>query len=65
MTKYISWQINVSYCMVCAYVREDNPRVLASTLSPIHTHNHTIIALLHQHAHFPVKIVFISCLAFS
>ena len=36
--------------MVCAYVREDNPRALASGLFPVHTHNHTITALLHQHA---------------
>ena len=36
--------------MVRAYVREDNPRPLASGLSSVHTHNHTIIALLHQHA---------------
>ena len=27
--------------MVCAYVREDSPRALASGLSPVHTHNHT------------------------
>ena len=32
--------ISVSYCMVCAYVREDNPRALASGLSPVHMHNH-------------------------
>ena len=36
-----------SYCMVCAYVREDNTRALASGLSPVHTHNHTITASLH------------------
>ena len=42
--------ISVSYCMVCAYVREDNPRALASGLSPVHAYNHTITALLHQHA---------------
>ena len=36
--------------MVCAYVREDNPRALANELSPVHAHNHTIPALLHQHA---------------
>ena len=35
--------------MVCAYVREDNPRALASGLSPVRVHNHTITALLHQH----------------
>ena len=40
----------VRYYMVCAYVREDNPQALASGLSPIHMHNHTITALLHQHA---------------
>ena len=38
------------YCMVCAYVREDNPQALLSGLSPIHMHNHTITFLLHQHA---------------
>ena len=42
--------ISVSYCMVCAYVREDNSRALASGLSPVHKHNQTITALLHQHA---------------
>ena len=39
--------ICVSYCMVCAYVREDNPRALASGLSPVHTHkpyNNCLIA---------------------
>ena len=41
---------SVSYRMVCAYVREDNPRTLASGLSPVHMHNHTITALLYQHA---------------
>ena len=30
--------------MVSAYVREDNPRALASGLSPVHTHNHAITA---------------------
>ena len=39
---------SVSLCMVCAYVREDNPRALASGLSPVHTHNHTITAALLQ-----------------
>ena len=34
--------ISVSYCMVCAYVQEDNPQALASGLSPVHAHNHTI-----------------------
>ena len=42
--------IGVSYCMVCAYVREGNPRRLWSGLSPVLSHNHTITALLHQHA---------------
>ena len=51
---------SVSYCMVCVYVREDNPRALASGLSPVHIHNHglspvhihnhTITVLLHPHA---------------
>ena len=40
----------LSFCMVCAYVQEDNPQALASGLSPLHRHNHTITALLHQHA---------------
>ena len=33
--------------MVCAFVREDNPRALASGLSSVHTHNHAITFLLH------------------
>ena len=41
---------SVSYYMVCAHVREDYPRALASGLSPVHAHNHTITASLHQHA---------------
>ena len=41
--------------MVCAYVRESNPRALASGLSPVHTRTHTITALLHQHAMDVVK----------
>ena len=47
--------------MVCAYVREGNPRAkcvfregnpraLARGLSPVHMHNHTITSLLQQHA---------------
>ena len=36
--------------MVCMYVWEGNSWALASGLSPVHTHNHTITALLHQHA---------------
>ena len=47
---YSLTRTSVSYCMVCAYVREGNPRALASGLSPVHTHNHTITALLHHHA---------------
>ena len=47
----VAASIFVSYCMVCAYVRLDNPRALASGLSPAHTHNHTIYFLLHQHAY--------------
>ena len=39
---------SVSFCMVGAYVREDNPRAFASGLSPVHAHNHTITALLNQ-----------------
>ena len=31
-----------SYCMVYASVREDNPRALASRLSPVQTQNHTV-----------------------
>ena len=40
----------VSYCIVYVYVWKDNPRALASGLSHVHTHNHTISFLLHQHA---------------
>ena len=40
---------HVSYCMVCVYVREDNTRALASGLSPVYTHSHTITALLHPY----------------
>ena len=41
---------SVSFCMVCAYVSEDNPRALARGLSPVHMHNHTITFSLHQYA---------------
>ena len=41
--------------MVCVYVREDNPRALASGLSPVHTHNHTITFSLHQHGFFTLR----------
>ena len=41
---------SVNYCMFCAYVWEDNPRALASGLSPILMHSHTITALMYQHA---------------
>ena len=43
--------------MVCVYVREDNPRAIASGLSPIHMHNHTITALLHQARVYTLSIV--------
>ena len=33
--------------MVCAYVREDNPRALASGLSPVHAHNHILTFSMH------------------
>ena len=36
--------------MARAYVRDDYPRALASGLSPVHAHKHTITALLNQHA---------------
>ena len=38
-----------SYCMVCASVREDVPRALASGLSSLQTQNHTTTCILHQH----------------
>ena len=44
-------EIIVSYYMACAFIREDNPHVLVSGLSTVHTHNHTITALLQQHAY--------------
>ena len=47
---FISKFCGDSYCMVFAYVRKDNPRARASGLPPVHTHNHTIISLIHQHA---------------
>ena len=31
---------SVNYCMVCASVREDNPRALASGLKSLQTQNH-------------------------
>ena len=34
--------------MVCASVREDNPRALASALSPVHIQNLTTTSLLQQ-----------------
>ena len=37
--------LSVIYCIVWAYVREDNPRALAIGLSPVHTHIHTINSL--------------------
>ena len=45
--RWQSHDISVSYRMICAYVQEDNPQALVSGLSPVHTHNHTITALLH------------------
>ena len=36
--------------MVCAYVREDNTRALASGLSQVQTQNHTETCLLSWHA---------------
>ena len=47
---FISKFYGDSYCMVFAYIRKDNPRALASGLPPVHTHNHTTISLIHQHA---------------
>ena len=41
-----TYNIIVSYCMVCAYVQEDNPRTLACGLSPVYTHNHTITLIV-------------------
>ena len=46
---FISKFYGDSYCMVCVYVREANPRALASGLSPVHTHNLTITSM---HVHF-------------
>ena len=39
--------------MVCAYVREDNPQALASGLSPVHTHIHTLT--------FSMYVYFVHC----
>ena len=43
----------VSYCMVCVFVREDTPRALASGLSPVYMHSHTIMPYCtSMHVHF-------------
>ena len=47
---------SVSYCMVCTYLRAGNPQALASGLSLVHRHNHTVTALLHQHACVPCAL---------
>ena len=47
---YIGNLLSVTYCMVCAYVRGDNPRALARGLFPVQTHSHITTFLLHQHA---------------
>ena len=39
-----------SYCMVCAPVWKDNPRALASGLSPVQMQNHKITYRVYQHA---------------
>ena len=39
----------VSYFMGCASVQEDNPRALASGLSPYGRIHHSLYSLLHQH----------------
>ena len=41
--------------MVCASVRDDNPRALASGLSTVQTHE-PYSSLLHQYASIPYKI---------
>ena len=46
--KFISESM-VTVIVWCVYVREGNPRDLASGLSPVHTLNYAIISLLHQH----------------
>ena len=46
----VQLSLSASYCVVCPSVREDNPLALASGLSPVHTQNHTITTLFHQHA---------------
>ena len=44
--------VSVSYCIVCAYVREDNPPALASGLYPVYAHNHTTPYCTSMHVHF-------------
>ena len=46
--------------MVCAYVWEDNPRALASGLSPVHMHNHTKIAYCSS-----MHVYFVHCEVFD
>ena len=54
----IKVRTRVSYCMVCAYVREDNTRALASGFFPVHMHNQTLTALLYQHACVLCALIF-------
>ena len=41
-------ELRVSYCMVCACVREDNPFVDYLELFPYIRINHTVTSLLHR-----------------
>ena len=48
---YLMSLLSGSCCTVGAYVREDNPRALASGLSPVLAHNHKIPYCISMHVH--------------
>ena len=50
-----------SYSMVCASVREDNPRASPSGLSPVQMHEPYLTSLLHLYASAPCTLRAIWC----
>ena len=52
-----------NYCLICAYVREDNLRALASGISPVHKHKHTIS--FNQHTCVIIHVHFVNCVIFE
>ena len=55
----MQWLIRVSYCMVCASAREDDPRALASGYLPYSLTHNTITFLLHQYAFAKCKCILV------